>query len=98
MLRPGTNVRSALLLAAELSGRSEDLSGLRVPAKETLRRAEVKLDLALMLWSRQLWNNGYQAQSCLLADSSEQNHYDFFCQRMDSLEVPPKLSVEIRSR
>ena len=102
MLKPGTNIRSALALAASLLGDDptfvENASVVDIPAKNTLRRAQVKVDLSLMLWSRHLWGHGYQATTCLLADSSEQNHYDYFCQRSDSIEIPPNLKDDERAQ
>ena len=100
LLRPGSHLREALAIAADLLGcdvtKVQDPSTFRIPDNDTLRRGLVKVDCGLMLWSRHWWNHGYRAATCLLADSSEQSHYDFFCQRTDSLEIPPKLKLEDR--
>ena len=81
MLKPGADVREALAVAAELIGADteavRDPSRFRVPSQSTLRRATIQLDCCMMGWSRFMWAHGYQAQMCLLADSSEQGRVEF---------------------
>eukprot|EP00972_Heterocapsa_arctica_P027511 4044634-Heterocapsa_arctica.AAC.1 len=43
----------------------------------------------MMLWSRHCWSHGYECAASWQADSSTQNHHDYFCQRVDSLTIPP---------
>ena len=93
MLKPGTDVRSAFALAVELSGHDPepvlDTEVTKVPSLRTLQRTLVRLDITMMHWARHLWNNGYQAAMSLMADSSEQNKIDLFCQRADYLALHP---------
>ena len=92
LLRPGASERQALALAAELLGQDPnpvlDPQAFAVPARQTMMRASIKLDMGVMLWSRHRWRKGYHAASSLMADTSEQHHHNYLCQRMDSVVVP----------
>ena len=62
LLRPGASVRQALALAAELLGQDPNLvldpQAFAVPARQTMMRASIKLDMGVMLWSRHQWRKG----------------------------------------
>eukprot|EP00972_Heterocapsa_arctica_P056551 8347563-Heterocapsa_arctica.AAC.1 len=86
------NMAKVLEIVAKLFGLDWNIVKLtvKVPARRTLERSLVTLDMLSMHWSRGCWKNGYtMAASWQAADSSTQNHYDYFCQRCDSLVLPP---------
>ena len=78
MLKPGSSLKAALTLAAEVMGvDTEKADSMQIPHRSTLQRAQVKVDLCIMLWSRYLWNHDMHCVMTLLADASMQDHQYF---------------------
>lgn len=93
-LRPSANMRRVLELAGLALGLTRSAAArVDVPSRWTLRRALIRLDMAMMHWERHSWRKGFQMSASWQADSSAQNHYDFFCQRVDCLTIPPTSSL-----
>ena len=92
LVKSSSGLREALAVAADVLGHDaasvRDPQAFRIPSEAALRKGLAKVDLGLMMWSRHCWSHGYKAATCLLADSPEQNHFNFFCLRADSLELP----------
>ena len=89
-------LRGALELAGDILGMDPELVRDRVrgiPHRTTLERAQLKLDMLMMHFSRWQWHNGMQGAVSLMADSSEQKRVDFFMQRSDVL-APPLIGSE----
>ena len=100
LLKPGASIRRVCALAAELLGHDPaaafDAEVFKVPSGSTMRRALVKVDMHVMLSSRHQWRKGYTAVCGFLADSSEQHHHNYLCQRVDAVVVPPGMSAADR--
>ena len=69
-----------------------DPARFSVPTTRTLQRAMVNLDMCMMLWHRHKLQQGMRMATCFLADASMQGREEYFCMRMDGMEIPRSLS------
>ena len=93
------SLRRVLELAAELLGvDSATAREVRLPHRTTLTVAQQRLDLLAMHWRRFCFGEGVRMAASWQCDASEQFHYDYFCQRLDTILVPPDATPRGRLR
>ena len=93
LLKPGVDVRKVLELAEEILGHSPPRAHTMVlPRAGALNRAVIKSDIIMMLWSQHSCKKGKAGAAVLYADATEKKHRSFFCQRIETLVIPPDLS------
>ena len=91
-VKPSVDMRDVLRLAGAILGVDPKVTtaeALRVPARRTLDKATLRLDLSMMLWERHCWQSGFRCVSSWGADASQQSHMDFFVQRSEALTIRP---------
>ena len=93
----GGSLRDALVIAAQLLGVDpapvRDEAQFRIPLKQTLNAATIRLDMTMMRWWRHQWSRGLEMASCLMADASMQGNVEFFAQRLEGFVKPVGMSA-----
>ena len=96
LLKPTADIRKVLALAAEIlsvdASKVQDAEAFPLPRELTMRTSLVKLDMGMLLWEQHLWSQDIHRASALYADSSEQTHLNYLCQRSQSITVPASLT------